>query len=53
MTSSHRPALGRGLSALIPTTPSDGGAALDLVDIDLITPNPHPNLPSRQAGLVR
>lgn len=43
MTSSQRPALGRGLSALIPSTPSaaDGsGSTVDLVDIDLITPNP-------------
>ncbi len=39
MTSSHRPALGRGLSALIPQT--GGGAGVDTVDIDLITPNPH------------
>jgi ParB family chromosome partitioning protein len=40
MTSSHRPALGRGLSALIP---SDQNASpfIDTVDIDLIVPNPH------------
>ena len=37
MTSS-RPALGRGLSALIPSTGAGGG--VDTVDIDLITPNP-------------
>ncbi len=39
MTSSHRPALGRGLSALIPKTGS--GAGVETVDIDLIVPNPH------------
>src|SRR6185295_1708208 len=39
MTSSHRPALGRGLSAIIPKT--GGGTGVDTVDIDLITPNPH------------
>jgi len=39
MTSSHRPALGRGLSALIPKTGSGAGA--ETVDIDLIVPNPH------------
>jgi ParB family chromosome partitioning protein len=39
MTSSHRPALGRGLSALIPKTAA--GAGVETVDIDLITPNPH------------
>jgi len=39
MTSSHRPALGRGLSALIPRTGS--GAGIETVDIDLIVPNPH------------
>ena len=39
MTSSHRPALGRGLSALIPKTSS--GAGVETVDIDLIVPNPH------------
>jgi ParB family chromosome partitioning protein len=38
MTSSHRPALGRGLSALIPRTGS--GAGIETVDIDLIVPNP-------------
>ncbi len=39
MTSSHRPALGRGLSALIPASPKGGG--IETVDIDLISPNPH------------
>lgn len=39
MTSSHRPALGRGLSALIPNT--GNGAGVETVDIDLIVPNPH------------
>jgi len=39
MTSSSRPALGRGLSALIPK--SSGGAGVETVDIDLIVPNPH------------
>ena len=39
MTSSHRPALGRGLSALIPKTGQ--GAGVETVDIDLIVPNPH------------
>ena len=39
MTSSHRPALGRGLSALIPRTGS--GTGIETVDIDLIVPNPH------------
>lgn len=39
MTSSHRPALGRGLSALIPKT--GGGAGIETVDVDLIVPNPH------------
>lgn len=38
MTSSHRPALGRGLSALIPTASSAAG--IDTVDIELIVPNP-------------
>jgi ParB family chromosome partitioning protein len=38
MTSSPRPALGRGLSSLIPKTGS--GAGLESVDIDLIVPNP-------------
>ena len=39
MTSSHRQALGRGLSSLIPKTGS--GAGVETVDIDLIVPNPH------------
>ena len=39
MTSSHRPALGRGLSALIPSSPR-ADASADTVDIDLIVPNP-------------
>lgn len=39
MTSSHRPALGRGLSALIPQSPQ-APSAVDTVDIDLIAPNP-------------
>lgn len=39
MTSSHRPALGRGLSALIPSSPNTAAPA-DTVDIDLIVPNP-------------
>jgi len=39
MTPPSRPALGRGLSSLIPTTGS--GAGSDTVDIDLIAPNPH------------
>jgi ParB family chromosome partitioning protein len=39
MTSSQRPALGRGLSALIPASTSKSGA-VELVDIDLIVPNP-------------
>ncbi len=38
MTPSPRPALGRGLSSLIPK--SGGGAAVETVDIDLIVPNP-------------
>jgi ParB family chromosome partitioning protein len=38
-SSSHRPALGRGLSALIPQSPK-ASSAIDTVDIDLITPNP-------------
>jgi ParB family chromosome partitioning protein len=38
MTSSPRPALGRGLSSLIPKTAS--GSGLESVDIDLIIPNP-------------
>jgi ParB family chromosome partitioning protein len=42
MTSSQRPALGRGLSALIPTTPpaAHAGSSVDTVDIDLVVPNP-------------
>ncbi len=40
MTSSHRPALGRGLSALIPSSPKTA-SSVDTVDIDLIVPNPH------------
>lgn len=39
MTSSHRPALGRGLSALIPSSPKTA-SSVDTVDIDLIVPNP-------------
>ncbi len=39
MTPPSRPALGRGLSSLIPATGS--GAGTDTVDIDLIVPNPH------------
>ena len=39
MTSSHRQALGRGLSSLIPKT-GEGSAAADTVDIDLVVPNP-------------
>jgi len=35
-----RPALGRGLSALIPPTASASGARVEMVDIDLIAPNP-------------
>jgi ParB family chromosome partitioning protein len=38
MTPPSRPALGRGLSSLIPATTS--GAGTDTVDIDLIVPNP-------------
>jgi ParB family chromosome partitioning protein len=38
MTSTQRPALGRGLSSLIPNTAS--GAGVETVDIDLIVPNP-------------
>lgn len=38
MTSQHRPALGRGLSALIPQTSRSG--SVEMVDIDLIVPNP-------------
>jgi len=40
MTSSHRPALGRGLSALIPSGPKTA-SSVDTVDIDLIVSNPH------------
>jgi ParB family chromosome partitioning protein len=42
MTSSQRPALGRGLSALIPATPpaAHAGSSVDTVDIDLVVPNP-------------
>ncbi|MEX2246359.1 MAG: ParB/RepB/Spo0J family partition protein [Dehalococcoidia bacterium] len=39
MTSSHRQALGRGLSALIPKAGASPG--IETVDIDLIVPNPH------------
>ncbi|MHB8376810.1 MAG: ParB/RepB/Spo0J family partition protein [Dehalococcoidia bacterium] len=39
MTSSHRQALGRGLSSLIPKT-GEGSSAAETVDIDLIVPNP-------------
>jgi len=39
MTSSHRQALGRGLSSLIPKT-GEGSAPTETVDIDLIVPNP-------------
>jgi ParB family transcriptional regulator, chromosome partitioning protein len=39
MTSSPRPALGRGLSSLIPKG-SGGGTGVETVDIDLIVPNP-------------
>ena len=38
MTSSHRQALGRGLSSLIPKTAES--SSVDTVDIDLIAPNP-------------
>ena len=38
MTSSHRQALGRGLSSLIPKTAESSSP--DSVDIDLIAPNP-------------
>lgn len=49
MTSS-RPALGRGLSALIPSTASTAG--VDTIDIDLITPNPEqPRLHFEPAAL--
>ncbi len=41
MTSNHRPALGRGLSALIPRAPAPGASGVETVDIDLIVPNPH------------
>jgi len=39
MTSSPRPALGRGLSALIPQT-AQGTPGVETVDIDLVVPNP-------------
>ncbi|MDE3095244.1 MAG: ParB/RepB/Spo0J family partition protein [Chloroflexota bacterium] len=39
MTSSHRQALGRGLSSLIPKT-GEGSSAAETVDIDLVVPNP-------------
>jgi ParB family chromosome partitioning protein len=39
MTPTPRPALGRGLSSLIPKT--GAGAGVETVDIDLIVPNPH------------
>lgn len=39
MTSSHRPALGRGLAALIPSGPKTA-SSVDTVDIDLIVSNP-------------
>jgi ParB family chromosome partitioning protein len=39
MTSSPRPALGRGLSALIPQT-AQGAPGVETVDIDLVVPNP-------------
>jgi len=51
MTSSHRPALGRGLSALIPKTGS--GAGVETVDIDLIVPNPHQPRMHFDAGALR
>jgi ParB family chromosome partitioning protein len=38
MTSTQRPALGRGLSSLIPNTAT--GTGVETVDIDLIVPNP-------------
>jgi ParB family chromosome partitioning protein len=38
-SSSHRPALGRGLSALIPSSPAQA-SAVETVDIDLVVPNP-------------
>lgn len=41
MTSSPRPALGRGLSSLIPKTQlGSGDGGVETVDIDLIVPNP-------------
>ena len=40
MTSNHRPALGRGLSALIPRAAAVNGGGVEAVDIDLIVPNP-------------
>jgi ParB family chromosome partitioning protein len=39
MTSTPRPALGRGLGSLIPKT--NAGAGVETVDVDLIVPNPH------------
>jgi ParB family chromosome partitioning protein len=51
MTSSQRPALGRGLSALIPTS-NRGSGGVDTVDIDLIAPNPQqPRMHFDQASL--
>jgi ParB family chromosome partitioning protein len=41
MTSTPRPALGRGLSSLIPKTGGGAGSGVESVDIDLIVPNPH------------
>jgi len=41
MTTSPRPALGRGLSSLIPKTGGGAGSGVETVDIDLIVPNPH------------
>jgi ParB family chromosome partitioning protein len=41
MTTSPRPALGRGLSSLIPRTGGGAGSGVETVDIDLIVPNPH------------
>jgi ParB family chromosome partitioning protein len=38
--SEKRPALGKGLSALIPDAPEPGRAAVTEIDIDLIAPNP-------------
>jgi ParB family chromosome partitioning protein len=39
MTPSHRPALGRGLSALIPQGPKSA-PSIETVDVDLVVPNP-------------